>query len=68
MNVVPFPRQLRLTVSFSVLEDACSLIDRSKEILAAHGGDFDDFWLTAADLIEPDHAWSARFSDQCRAP
>jgi hypothetical protein len=55
MSVVPFPRQLRLTVSFSVLEDACSLIDRSKEILAAHGGDFDDFWLTA------DGDWSMTF-------
>ena len=43
MNVASFPRQLRLTVSFSVLEDACSLIDRG----ARHGGDFDDFWLTA---------------------
>ena len=55
MNVVPFPRQLRPTVSFSVLEDACPLIDRSKEILAQHAGDFDDFWLTA------DSDWNLTF-------
>jgi hypothetical protein len=55
MKVVPFPRQLRPTVSFSVLEDACPLIDRSKEILAQHGGDIDDFWLTA------DGDWSMTF-------
>jgi hypothetical protein len=55
MNVVPFPRQLRLTVSFSALEDACPPIDRGKKILARHDGDFGDFWLTA------DSDWNLTF-------
>jgi hypothetical protein len=62
MNVVPFPRQLRLTVSFSVLEDPCLLIDRSKEILRSMVVISTTSGLRRTGL-EPDFR---RFAEACR--